>query len=311
MARQHIIRIGTRGSPLALAQANEVRRRLLDAHADLGEGGVELEIIRTKGDRILDQPLADLGGKGLFTEEIEAALKDGCIDLAVHSMKDMPTELPDGLVIGCVLEREDPRDGFISQKAKHVRDLPNGAVVGTASLRRQAQVLNTRSDLQVVTLRGNVQTRLDKLKQGQIDATFLALAGLRRLGLEHQLTAAVDPDDMLPAVAQGVIGIECRADDGTAAEILAPLNHADTATRLAAERAFLAALDGSCQTPIAGLAVLDGPVLRLRGQVLSPDGSRSLETERRGDPADAAALGRDAGGELKQRAGPGFFGADG
>lgn len=311
MDRQHVIRIGTRGSPLALAQANEVRSRLLGAHADLGPDGVELEIFRTRGDRILDRPLAELGGKGLFTEEIEAALADGRIDLAVHSMKDMPTSLPDGLVIGCVLEREDPRDGFISPQAAHFRDLPKGAVVGTASLRRQAQVLNQRPDLRVVTLRGNVQTRLDKLKQGRIDATFLALAGLRRLGLEDRLTAAIDPGDMLPAVAQGVIGIECRADDTRAADVLAPLNHADTATRLAAERAFLKALDGSCQTPIAGLAILDGPELWLRAQVLSPDGRRSLKTERRGEAADAAALGRDAGNELKARAGPGFFGAVG
>ncbi len=307
MTPQHVIRIGTRGSPLALAQANEVRRRLVAAHKGLTEDTVELEIISTKGDRVLDRPLAELGGKGLFTEEIEAALMEGRIDLAVHSMKDMPTVLPDGLVIQCVLEREDPRDGFVSPKAGAFRDLPKGAVVGTASLRRQAQVLHARPDLRVVSYRGNVQTRLNKLREGQVDATFLALAGMRRLGLEDQLTAVVDVDDMLPAVAQGVIGIECRENDERIEQVLEPLNHRPTAIRLSAEREFLAALDGSCRTPIAGLATLDDAGIWFRGQILSPDGQQAFETERTGNSDDAANLGRDAGEELKRRAGPGFF----
>jgi hydroxymethylbilane synthase len=307
MNGQQVIRIGTRGSPLALAQANEVRQRLLAAHGDLTEAGVELEIMSTRGDRVLDRPLAELGGKGLFTEEIEAALLDGRIDLAVHSMKDMPTELPPGLVIDCVLEREDPRDGFVSDKAESFADLPKGAVVGTASLRRQAQLLNARSDLQVVSFRGNVQTRLKKLAEGQVDATFLAVAGMRRLGLADRLTGVIETGDMLPAVAQGVIGIESREDDGRIAELLDPLNHPETAITLAAERAFLAALDGSCRTPIAGLATLAGDRVAFRGQVLAPDGSRCLDIECEGPAVDAAALGRDAGAELKRRAGPNIF----
>lgn len=307
MSEQHVIRIGTRGSPLALAQANQVRDRLIAAHEDLDAGSVELEIISTKGDRIVDRPLTELGGKGLFTEEIEAALLDGNIDMAVHSMKDMPTALPDGLEIGCVLEREDPRDGFIARSAAHFRDLPTGAVVGTASLRRQAQVLNARPDLRVISFRGNVQTRLQKLEDGQVDATFLAVAGMRRLGLADRLTSVLDVDEMLPAVAQGVIGIECRSNDSQIAGLLHPLNHSDTGLRLAAERAFLAALDGSCRTPIAGLAELQGGQLKFRGQVLSPDGVRCFDIECQGPGEQAAALGHDAGAELLRRAGPNIF----
>ena len=307
MDRQKIIKIGTRGSPLALVQANQVRVLLLAAHSDLDEGRVELEVMSTRGDRVLDRPLSELGGKGLFTEEIEAALADGRIDLAVHSMKDMPTELPPGLEIRCVLEREDPRDGFVSEKASHYRDLPSGAVVGTASLRRQAQLLNARPDLQVVSFRGNVQTRLNKLAEGQVDATFLALAGMRRLGLEDQLTSVIDTTDMLPAVAQGVIGIESRTDDTRVRDLLRPLNHGATEMVLSMERAFLGALDGSCRTPIAGLAILDGDRVRFRGQVLSPDGRQSFETTREGIVTEAVALGQDAGEELKRRAGPDIF----
>lgn len=311
MVEQHVIRIGTRGSPLALAQANEVRDRLIAAHADLDGLAVEIEVISTQGDRVLDRPLAELGGKGLFTEEIEDALLNGGIDLAVHSMKDMPTELPKGLKIDCVLEREDPRDGFISGKVAHFRDLPPGAVIGTASLRRQAQVLNARPDLRVVSFRGNVQTRLKKLGDGEVDGTFLALAGMRRLGLEDRLTSVIDIDDMLPAVAQGVIGIECRVDDTRIAGLLRPLNHRETEIRLGAERAFLAALDGSCRTPIAGLAVVSAAKIKFRGQVLSPDGSRCYETERQGPVDQAVALGRDAGEDLKRQAGPNIFDAAG
>ncbi|HIF08982.1 MAG TPA: hydroxymethylbilane synthase [Sneathiellales bacterium] len=307
MNRQHITKIGTRGSPLALAQANQVRALLITAHSTLDEPSVELVVMSTKGDRVLDRPLAELGGKGLFTEEIEAALLDGRIDLAVHSMKDMPTELPPGLVIECVLEREDPRDGYISDKAVHFRDLPTGAVVGTASLRRQAQLLNIRPDLQVVSFRGNVQTRLKKLAEGQVDATFLALAGMRRLGMEDRLTSVIDTTEMLPAVAQGVIGIECRDDDERVADLLRPLNHGPTAVTMAAERAFLVALDGSCRTPIAGLAERVGDRLHFRGQVLSPDGRQCFDATRDGLAVDGSALGRDAGEELKRRAGPNIF----
>jgi len=309
MNRQQVIKIGTRGSPLALAQANQVRALLLAAHDTLHNDMVALEVMSTKGDRVLDRPLAELGGKGLFTEEIEAALTDGRIDLAVHSMKDMPTELPPGLVIECVLKREDPRDGFISQKAAHFSKLPSGAVVGTASLRRQAQLLNVRPDLEVVTFRGNVQTRLNKLAEGQVDATFLALAGMRRLGLQDQLTNVIDTTDMLPAVAQGVIGIETRVDDTRVADLLRPLNDQATGVVLGAERAFLSALDGSCRTPIAGLATLHGDQIQFRGQVLSPDGRQSFDTTREGPAADGVAMGQDAGEELKRQAGPDIFNA--
>ncbi len=306
------MRIGTRGSPLALAQANMVRDQLIAAHADLGEGDIELVVIKTSGDRITDRPLADLGGKGLFTLELEQGLADGALDIAVHSMKDMPTALPADLAVSCVLPREDPRDGFLSPKAASLSDLPAGAVVGTASLRRQAQVLKLRPDLKVMNFRGNVQTRLQKLADGEVDATLLAVAGLKRLGLEDRVTAAVETDAMLPAVAQGVIGVESRADDEAVAARLAALHHEETFLAMAAERAFLSALDGSCRTPIAALATLDGTgqdgQLSLRGQILRPDGSESLETTREGPAVDGAALGADAGAELRAKAGPDFFG---
>ncbi len=306
MSEQPAIRIGTRGSPLALAQANQVKARLLAAHADLDDASVAIEIIRTTGDRIRDRPLAEVGGKGLFTKEIEEALLAGTIDLAVHSMKDVETRLPDGLAITCLLEREDPRDAFLSETAESIDALPQGAVVGSSSLRRQAQLRHRRPDLQVVMFRGNVDTRLKKLAAGAVDATLLACAGLNRLGLADKITAVVPTDTMLPAVAQGAIGIETRRDDAVIAARLAPLNHADTVTCVMAERAFLAALDGSCRTPIAALAVLDGEV-SFQGQILTPDGSRSFEVERRGAPADVVDLGRDAGDELRRRAGPDFF----
>ena len=301
-----VLRIGTRGSPLALALARLVRQRLSAAHG-LDDERVLLEVIRTTGDMIRDRPLTDAGGKGLFTKEIEEALARGAIDLAVHSAKDMPTELPAGLVIAAVLPREDPRDVFISRKAKSLPELPRGAVVGTASLRRQALVKHLRSDLSVVTFRGNVETRLRKLEDGAVDATLLALAGLKRLGLDKQATALLPVDEFLPAVGQGIIAIEARADDARTRALLAAIDHADTATALAVERAFLAALDGSCRTPIAGHARVDAGQINFRGLIARPNGTEVLQCERRGSVADALALGADAGRELQARAGENFF----
>lgn len=259
MSEQPKIVIGTRGSPLALAQAHETRERLQAAHAELrGEDAIAIEVIQTTGDMILDRPLSEIGGKGLFTKEIDDAQLDGRIDLAVHSMKDVPTWLPDGLTLPCVLPREDVRDVFISMKAKSLGELPKGAVVGTASLRRQAQIKARYPHLQVETFRGNVQTRLKKLADGVVDATLLAHAGLRRLGREDVITDVISEDDMLPAVAQGAIGITCRADDEKMLAYLAPLNCADTHTQILAERALLRVLDGSCRTPIAARATLQG-----------------------------------------------------
>ncbi len=299
------LRIGARGSPLAQAQATLVRDRLADMG---GAGAAEIIAIRTSGDRIQDRTLAEAGGKGLFTKEIDQALLDGGIDLAVHSMKDVPTWLPDGLGLPCMLEREDPRDVFISEAAPSLGELAAGAVVGTASLRRQAQILRRRPDLEVVPLRGNVETRLRKLSQGEADATLLALAGLKRLGLAHVATQVIEPEEILPAVGQGAIGIVCRDGDDRVMDALAPLNHARTMERVTAERAMLEVLDGSCRTPIAALAEIDdGGAMRFRGLIASPDGTRVYETERRGPAAEAAAMGRDAGRELLGLAGPGFF----
>lgn len=302
------LRIGTRGSPLALAQAHETRARLAAAHPELSaEGAVEIVVIKTTGDRILDRTLSEAGGKGLFTKEIEEALAAGGIDLAVHSMKDVPTWLPDGLEIPTLLPREDTRDAFLSPRARTLDDLPEGAVVGTASLRRQAQVLARRPDLRVIPFRGNVQTRLRKLAEGEADATLLALAGLRRLGLEDRAASVLEPEAMLPAVAQGAIGIEIRASDERTRALLGPLGCAETTARVTAERALLAVLDGSCRTPIAALARLEGGVLRLDGLVASPDGARVFRVERTGAVADAAEIGADAGRELKGRLPDGFF----
>jgi hydroxymethylbilane synthase len=300
------LRIGTRGSPLALAQARLVRAALRAAHG-LDDERIVLEVIRTTGDMIRDRPLTDAGGKGLFTKEIEEALVCGTVDLAVHSAKDMPTDLPAGLVIAAALPREDPRDVFISRKSASLRDLPHGAIIGSASLRRQALVKHLRPDLSVVTFRGNVETRLRKLEDGAVDATLLALAGLKRLGLEKQATAVLSVDEFLPAVGQGIIAIEARADDAHTRALLASIDHADTRTALAAERAFLAALDGSCRTPIAGYARIDGGGVSFRGLIARPNGSEVLQCERRGSVAAAAALGLDAGRELKARAGENFF----
>jgi hydroxymethylbilane synthase len=305
---QSRLRIGTRGSPLALAQAHMVRAQLAAAHG-WDEAAVEIAVIRTSGDRIQDRPLSEAGGKGLFTKEIEDALLAGSIELAVHSAKDMPTVLPDGLTLAAYLPREDVRDVFISRRAASLRDLPQGAVIGTASLRRQAMVKRLRPDVSVVTLRGNVETRLKKLEAGEVDATLLALAGLKRLGLADAATAILDVDDFLPAVGQGAIAIETRENDARTRDLLAKIDHADTSVALEAERAFLAVLDGSCRTPIAGHAVVEGGRLSFRGMILRPDGSEAFETRRVGDRREAAALGADAGAELKGRAPPDFFAA--
>ena len=304
------LKIGTRGSPLALAQAHETRDRLAAAHG-IEADAFEVTVIQTSGDNAslidADRPLKEIGNKGLFTKEIEEALIDGRIDIAVHSMKDMPTALPVGLEIPCILPREDVRDAFISHSHAGIAALPEGAVVGSSSLRRRAQLLNRRPDLRVVEFRGNVQTRLRKLEEGVAEATFLAAAGLRRLG-QHDLAAnAIEVDDMLPAVAQGAIGIECRADDAVVHDMLAAIHHAETGVQLAAERAFLAGLDGSCRTPIAGLAELDGDRMRLRGEIVRPDGSERHATERNGSVSDAVAMGADAAAELRGLAGPDFF----
>lgn len=300
-------RIGTRGSPLALAQARETRARL-SAAFDLTDDCFEIVVIKTTGDRVLDRPLGDIGGKGLFTKEIEDALLSGSIDLAVHSMKDMPVEQPVGLVVDVYLPREDVRDAFVTLDGRGLNDLGVGAVVGTSSLRRRAQLLHRRSDLTVVEFRGNVQTRLGKLENNVAEGTFLAMAGLTRLGLIGDVNAApISEDDMLPAVAQGAIGIERREDDDRIATMLDAIRHVDTGTRLGAERAFLKRLDGSCQTPIAALAELDGDRMVFRGEILRPDGSAAYAGQRDGIAADGAAMGIDLAEDLLAQAGPGFF----
>lgn len=304
------LKLGTRGSPLALAQAHETRARLSAAH-DLPSDAFEIVVIRTTGDdRALiasDTPLKELGGKGLFTREIEQALLSGAIDLAVHSMKDMPVAQPAGLVIDCHLPREDARDAFVSPGHAALSELPEGARVGTSSLRRRAQVLARYPHLQVVEFRGNVQTRLKKLENGVAACTFLAMAGLKRLGRPDVAQSAIEPAEMLPAVAQGAIGIERRADDSRTARMLDAIHDAPTGQKLAAERAFLAALDGSCETPIAGLAELNGTELRLRGEILRPDGSEVLTDDRRAPIEDGPELGRAMAADLLREAGAGFF----
>ncbi len=301
------LKIGTRGSPLALWQAHEVRRCLMAAFA-LPEAAFETVVIKVTGDAIQDKALREIGGKGLFTREIEEALLDGGIDIAVHSMKDMPTLQPGGLVLDCYLERADVRDGFVSPRAARLEDLPPGAVVGSSSLRRRAQLKLRRPDLQLVEFRGNVQTRMRKLEEGVADATFLAMAGLTRLGMAHVARSAIAPEEMLPACAQGAIGVERRVGDGRVAAMLAAIHHGPTGLRLAAERAFLTRLDGSCETPIAGLAVLEGDGLWLRGEILRPDGTASVSGEVRGSAGDGAAMGIALADDLLGRAGPGFFG---
>lgn len=300
------LKIGTRGSPLALWQAHEVRRCLMAAF-DLPETAFEIVVIKVSGDQILDKALKDIGGKGLFTREIEEALLDGGIDVAVHSMKDMPTVQPDGLVLDCYLPREDVRDAFVSPGVAQLADLPEGALVGSSSLRRRAQLRLKRPDLRLVEFRGNVQTRMKKLEDGVAVATFLAMAGLNRLGMAHVARSAIAPEEMLPAVAQGAIGVERRSADDRVAALLAAIHDRDTGLRLAAERAFLLGLDGSCETPIAGLAEIESGTIRLRGEILRPDGSEAIAGERRGLVSDAAALGEDLAAELLGRAPADFF----
>lgn len=300
------VRIGTRGSPLALVQAHAVRDRLAQVHG-LDPARIVIEVIRTSGDTVQNRLLADLGGKGLFTKEIEEALLKGSIDVAVHSAKDVPTFLPDGLWLCGWLPREDVRDVFISRKAPSLMELPAGSLVGTASLRRQAMVLKRRPDLRVGLLRGNVETRLRKLDEGQADATLLALAGLKRLKLEKAATQIFSIDEFLPAVGQGAIAIESRRDDDRVNTLVAAISDADTQTALDCERSFLALLDGSCKTPIGGHCVVTGDRISFRGQIISPDGREEYEALREGARSEAAALGADAGQELRARAGEKFF----
>ncbi|SIT84541.1 hydroxymethylbilane synthase [Yoonia rosea] len=298
--------IGTRGSPLALAQAYETRARLMAAF-NLPENAFEICVIKVTGDAIQDRPLKEIGGKGLFTREIEEALLDGSIDIAVHSMKDMPVEQPGGLLLDTYLPREDVRDAFVSLGAKGLDDLAQGATVGTSSLRRRSQLLAKRPDLNIVEFRGNVQTRLKKLGDGVAEATFLAMAGLNRLNMTDVPRTAIAPEDMLPAVAQGAIGIERRGDDHRAADMLAAIHDGPTGQRLAAERAFLAHLDGSCETPIGGLAELDGGSLRLRGEILRTDGTEVFADDMTGAIEDGAEMGRVMAAKLLAQAGPDFF----
>ena len=306
------ITVGTRGSPLAIAQTRLVCARLIAAHPALAADGALLtQVITTSGDRVTDRPLAAIGGKGLFTKEIEEALLDGRIDLAVHSMKDVPTWLPAGLEIAAIPEREDPRDVLIAGDGQGVvglADLAARARVGTGSLRRQAQLLATRPDLTIVPMRGNVGTRLRKLADGAADATLLALAGLKRLGEEIEQMVVLAPEDMLPAVGQGALGIECRSDDDRAKALLQPIADAATTTAVRCERAFLEVLDGSCRTPIAGLALTDGAGgLRFDGLIARPDGTACHRVQREGAAADAPAIGRDAGAVLRAAGGPDWF----
>jgi hydroxymethylbilane synthase len=301
------LRIGTRGSPLAVIQAEAVGAALMQAQPGLS---LDNQVVRTSGDRIQDRPLAEVGGKGLFTKEIEQALLDGAIDLAVHSMKDVETFLPDGLCIAAMLPREDPRDVLLSRDGARLADLPQGARVGTSSIRRQAQLLHRRPDLRILPFRGNDETRLRKLADGQADATLLAAAGLKRLGRLDAATEILDPGVMLPGAGQGAIGIETRSADAATRELLAPIADRETSLCVAAERAMLAALDGSCRTPIGALAALDGPgeMLRLQGLVARPDGSELHRRERSAAVGDALAMAGDMGAELRALMGEGFFG---
>lgn len=299
-------RIGTRGSPLALAQAHEARDRLMSAHG-LPEEMFEIVVLTTRGDRITDRSLAEIGGKGLFTEELEAKLLAGDLDFAVHSAKDMPTILPEGLHLSAYLPREDIRDAFIGRTARKLVELPNGATVGSSSLRRQALIRRLRPDINVITFRGLVDTRLRKLEDGQVDATLLAVAGLKRLGKVGVITELLGPEDFPPAPAQGAIGIESRIGDARVDDLLAAVNDPVAFDNVSCERAFLAALDGSCRTPIAGYAVCEGDRIRFSGLIVTPDGSREHGTTIDGNRRDATALGHLAGTDVREQAGSGFF----
>jgi hydroxymethylbilane synthase len=299
------LRIGTRGSMLALAQAHLTQRLLAEAH-DVAPERIEIRVISTSGDRIQDRPLSEVGGKGLFSKEIEAALESGEIDLAVHSSKDLASQLPDGLMLAAFLEREDVRDGFVSLRHKSLDDLPQGARLGSSSIRRAAQMLRHRPDLVIVPFRGNVDTRLHKLEAGVADATLLAVAGLNRLGRADRITAYLDPVVFPPAPAQGAIGIEIRADDTRTAELVAPLNHEPTAIAIAAERGLLSTLDGSCRTPIGAFTELNEISCTLTGEILSPDGRERFRFTASGKPEDADAIGARLGQRLLDAAGPEF-----
>lgn len=300
------MRIGTRGSELALAQAHELKARIEAANADEAPQ-VEIVVISTTGDRVQDRPLSEIGGKGLFTLEIEEQLLDGRIDMAVHSSKDMPSVLPDGLELSAFLPRENVADAFVSHVARSIETLPRGAVVGSASLRRKALIRRIRPDLEVINYRGNVGTRLRKLREGAVDATLLAAAGLRRLGLGEHITALLPVDSFPPAPGQGAIGVETRIGDARIGDILADVNHRDTATALACERAYLGVLDGSCRTPIAGLAEIAGDRLSFHGLILTPDGEQFHEIRLWGECGEAAAIGAEAAGRLRSVAGDAFF----
>jgi hydroxymethylbilane synthase len=300
------LRIGSRGSPLALVQARQVQQALAKA-SGLAPEQIEIKVIRTSGDQIQDRPLADAGGKGLFTKEIDETLLSGAIDFAVHSSKDIPAIMPPGLTLAGFLAREDPRDALVSSKAKTLAGLPRNALVGTSSPRRQALLKRARPDLRIAPLRGNVETRLRKIDAGEMDAAILAVAGLKRLGLFSTMAVALEVDEFLPAAGQGAIAIQTRAGDKSARALAAAIDDADTHTALAAERAFLAALGGSCRTPIAGYARVHGDTVSFRGLLAQPDGSSVFEASRQGSRADAAALGADAGQEIKSRASAAFF----
>ena len=289
------VRIATRKSPLAMWQAEHVADALRAAHPGIN---VEIHGMSTQGDKILDTPLAKIGGKGLFVKELEARMLEGDADIAVHSMKDVPVELPDGLHLAVIMQREDPRDAFVSNNYASLEELPEGAVVGTSSLRRQCQLSDRRPDLVIKSLRGNVNTRLRKLDDGEYDAVILAAAGLIRLGFGERIRSSIDPEDSLPAIGQGAVGIECRADDPRINELLAPLHHADTATRVLAERAMNTRLEGGCQVPIGGHAVLEGEEIWMRGLVGTVDGSEIIRAEIRGPRDQAEALGTALADEL-------------
>ena len=287
---------------MALAQAHETRDRLLAAHGWSADA-IEIKTFTTSGDKIGDRPLSEIGGKGLFTKELEEALFAGIIDVAVHSMKDMPAKMPAGLDVVAYLPREDARDAFLSFAAADLKSLPMGALLGSSSVRRTAQALRVRPDLKTVQFRGNVQTRLQKLQDGVAHATFLACAGLNRLGLRDKITSIMSMDEMLPAVAQGAIGIQINERDEAKRNILAPLNHVATAIAVTCERGFMAALDGSCRTPIAGHATLENGIVNFRGEALTLDGLHVFTVSRSGAVSDAARMGHDAGEEVKLRGG--------
>jgi len=305
-----ILRLGTRGSPLALAQAYETKRRLAEAFPELApEGAVEIRTISTTGDQRLEIALSEIGGKGLFTRELDVALINKEVDFCVHSTKDVPTALVPGTELCTMLPREDTRDVLISPDGiTTLRDLPAGSVIGTASLRRQAQIYSVNPDVTCVNFRGNVQTRLRKLKSGEVNATLLAYAGLKRMNMEEHATSVLEWEEMLPAIAQGAISFQCASDDEKVLKYLRPLSHEPTMQAVTCERAFLAALDGNCKTPIAGQArVSEDGNLRLLGLVSSPDGKKIYRVERSGAAGDAEAIGRDAGAEVRAEAGEKFF----